>query len=50
MADRNGEVWEVNESSDRVGRLDPRSGEITNTLLPRGGNIPRVFVDSRRRR
>ena len=28
VADRNGEAWEVNESSDRVGRLDPRTGEI----------------------
>ena len=27
VADRNGEAWEVNETSDRVGRLDPRTGE-----------------------
>ena len=47
VADRHGDVWEVNESSDRVGRLDPRTGAITNYLLPRGGNIRRVFVDDR---
>jgi virginiamycin B lyase len=47
VADRNGEVWEVNESSDRVGRLNPRTGEWTNYLLPRNGNIRRVFVDDR---
>jgi streptogramin lyase len=47
VADQNGEVWEVNESSDRVGRLNPRTGEWTNYLLPRNGNIRRVFVDDR---
>jgi streptogramin lyase len=47
IADRNGEVWEVNESSDRVGRLNPRTGEWTSYLLPRNGNIRRVFVDDR---
>jgi streptogramin lyase len=34
--------------SDRVGRLDPRSGEWTNYLLPRYSNIRRVFVDDRK--
>jgi virginiamycin B lyase len=48
VADRNGEAWEVNEASDRVGRLDPRTGEWTNYLLPRFGNIRRVFVDDRK--
>jgi virginiamycin B lyase len=48
VADRSGETWEVNEASDRVGRLDPRTGEWTNYLLPRFGNIRRVFVDDRK--
>jgi streptogramin lyase len=48
VADRNGETWEVNEASDRVGRLDPNTGEWTNYLLPRFGNIRRVFVDDRK--
>lgn len=47
VADRNGDVWEINEASDRVGRLDPRTGEIVNYLLPRRANIRRVFVDDR---
>ena len=47
VADRNGEAWEINTSSDRVGRLDPRTGEWTNYLLPRYANIRRVFVDDR---
>ena len=47
VADRNGEAWEVNESSDRVGRLDPRTGDWTNYLLPRYANLRRVFVDDR---
>ena len=48
LADHNREVWEVNTFSDRVGRLDPKSGEWTNYLLPRSSNIRRVFVDDRK--
>jgi virginiamycin B lyase len=47
VADKNGDVWEVNETSDRVGRLDPLTGQITDYLLPRYSNIRRVFVDDR---
>src|SRR5215468_3883561 len=49
LADRNGEAWEINTFSDRVGRLDPRRGEWTNYLLPRYSNIRRVFVDDRKK-
>jgi virginiamycin B lyase len=31
--------------SDRVSRLDPRTGESVEYLLPRTTNIRRVFVD-----
>ena len=48
LADRNGEAWEINTFSDRVGRLDPRSGEWTNYQLPRYSNVRRVFVDDRK--
>ena len=48
LGDHNGDVWEVNTFSDRVGRLDPKSGEWTNYLLPRSSNIRRVFVDDRK--
>ena len=47
VADRHGDVWEVNESSDRLGRLDPRTGTWTNYPLPRYSNLRRVFVDDR---
>ena len=47
VLDRRGEAWEVNEASDRVGRLDPKTGEWTNYLLPRFSNIRRAFVDDR---
>jgi virginiamycin B lyase len=47
VLDGQGDAWEVNESSDRIGRLDSKSGEWTNYLLPRYANLRRVFVDDR---
>lgn len=48
VADRKGDVWEVNETSDRIGRLNPATGEIIGYLLPRPNfNGRRVFVDDR---
>lgn len=47
VATRAGDVWEVNESSDRLGRLDPAKGEWVNYPLPRYSNVRRVFVDER---
>ncbi len=47
VADRHGEVWEVNELSDRLGRLDPKTSTWTNYPLPRYSNLRRVFVDDR---
>ena len=44
--DKNGEVWSGGEYSDRVLRLQPKSGSITEYLLPRFTNIRRVFVDN----
>ena len=45
-ADTHGAVWAGGEYSDRVMRLDPGTGDITEYLLPRFTNIRRVFVDS----
>ena len=45
-ADTHGEVWAGGEYSDRVMRLDPKTGAITEYLLPRFTNVRRVFVDS----
>jgi streptogramin lyase len=47
VADKRGDVWEVNEASDRLGRLNPRTGEWINYPLPRYSNLRRVFVDDR---
>ena len=32
--------------TDRILRLDPKTGQFTEYLLPRPTNIRRVFVDS----
>ena len=45
-ADKNGEVWSGGEYSDRVLRLNPKTGEMVEYLLPEFTNIRRVFVDN----
>jgi streptogramin lyase len=45
-ADKNGDAWAGGEYSDRILRLNPKSGEITEYLLPRFTNVRRVFVDN----
>jgi streptogramin lyase len=32
--------------TDRIIRLDPKNGQVTEYLLPRATNIRRVFVDN----
>ena len=44
--DRNGDAWTGSMLSDRVLRLDPKSGRFVEYLLPRPTNIRRVFVDN----
>jgi virginiamycin B lyase len=44
------EVWTGSMLNDLVARLDVKSGEITEYLLPRTTNIRRVFVDESGRR
>ncbi len=46
MLDKNGEVWGAGMEADRIMRLDPKTGRITEYLLPRQTNIRRVFVDN----
>ena len=46
VLDRNGEAWTGSMLSDRVARLDPKTGEFVEYLLPRRTNIRRVFVDN----
>jgi streptogramin lyase len=45
-ADRNGEAWSGNEYNDRIMRLNPKTGEIIEYLLPAQTNVRRVFVDN----
>jgi virginiamycin B lyase len=41
-----GEVWTGSMMSDQIDRLDPKTGDIIEYLLPRETNIRRVFIDS----
>lgn len=43
---KTGEVWTGSMMSDQLARLDPKTGDITEYLLPRTTNIRRVFIDS----
>jgi virginiamycin B lyase len=44
------EVWTGSMVNDRVARLDTKSGQITEYLMPRPTNIRRVFVQETGRR
>ena len=44
VPDKNGEVWAGSMRTDRVTRLDPKTSQFTDYLLPRETNIRRVFV------
>jgi virginiamycin B lyase len=46
ITDKNGEAWTGSMLSDQVTRLNPKTGEAINYLLPRPTNIRRVFVDN----
>jgi streptogramin lyase len=46
MPDKNGELWTAGMSNDRVIRLDPKSGQVTEYQLPRSTNVRRVYVDN----
>jgi streptogramin lyase len=44
-ADKNGDVWAVTEFSDTVLRLNSKTGQFTDYLMPRETNMRRAFVD-----
>src|SRR5205807_10145476 len=46
VLDKNGEAWGAGMETDRVMRMDPKTGHITEDLLPRHTHIRRVFMDS----
>ena len=46
VLDKNEEAWTGSMLSDQVTRLNTKSGEMVDYLLPRTTNIRRVFVDN----
>jgi virginiamycin B lyase len=44
--DRNGEIWASTMSTDRVVRLDPKTGRAVQYLMPSDTNMRTVFVDN----
>ena len=41
------EAWSGSMENDMVNRLDVKTGDVVNYLMPRPTNIRRVFVDER---
>jgi virginiamycin B lyase len=44
--DKNGEIWASTMSTDRVVRLDPKTGRTVQYLMPSDTNMRTVFVDN----
>jgi streptogramin lyase len=44
--DKNGEIWASTMHTDRVVRLDPKSGQAVQYLMPSDTNMRTVFVDN----
>ena len=44
--DKNGEIWASTMSTDRVTRLNPKTGEAVQYLMPGDTNMRTVFVDN----
>jgi streptogramin lyase len=44
--DKNGEIWASTMSTDRVVRLDPKTGQSLQYLMPSDTNMRTVFVDN----
>ncbi len=45
VADKNGDAWTGSMLTDRIARLNTKTGQFTEYPLPRSTNIRRVFVD-----
>jgi virginiamycin B lyase len=46
VADKNGDVWTGSMVTDRISRLDPSTGQISEWQLPVDTNTRRVWVDN----
>jgi streptogramin lyase len=47
VVDKNGNAWTGSMLTDRIARLDVKTGQYTEYPLPRSSNIRRVFVDDK---
>jgi streptogramin lyase len=48
VRDRNGELWAGGMSTDRILRMNLKTGKVTVYLLPQSTNIRHMFVDDSR--
>jgi virginiamycin B lyase len=46
VVDGGGEIWTGGVTTDRVTRLNPKTNEAVEYLMPKDTNIRRVFVDN----
>lgn len=46
VPDKNGEVWGGGMHTDRIFRLNPKTGQVTEYLTPRELNVRRIEVDN----
>jgi streptogramin lyase len=44
--DRNGDLWAGTENADRVIRIDTKTGQEIEYLMPKETNMRNVFVDN----
>jgi virginiamycin B lyase len=45
--DKSGELWTGGMTTDRVVRLNPKSGQVIEYLMPKDTNMRRVYVDDK---
>jgi virginiamycin B lyase len=46
VSDKNGEAWGGSTMTDRMIRLNPKTGRMVEYLMPRDTNVRKVFVDN----
>ena len=44
--DKNGGLWRGGMTSDRVARVNPKTDEFVEYLMPKDTNIRRVFINT----
>jgi len=46
VSDKNGEAWGGSTMTDRMIRLNPKTGRMVEYLMPRNTNVRKIFVDN----